>query len=62
MDFLEKELKFLRPTQKKLGSTPPLLAKITLQRFYFHHKNFNRKLVGHYNVNNMVIWIYGKNN
>ena len=51
---------FLKPPKKKLGSTPPLLAKITVQWFYFYHKNFNHKLVGHYNINVMFIWIFGK--
>ena len=38
---------FLEPLKKNLGSTPPLLVKITVQWFYFHHKNFNRKSIGH---------------
>ena len=46
---------FLEHRKKNLGSTPPFLAKITVQLFQFYHKNFNRKLVGHYNVNFRVI-------
>ena len=32
--------------KKKLASTPLLSAKITVQWSYFHHKNFNRIMVG----------------
>ena len=42
---------FLEHPKKNLGCTPPLLVKFTVQWLFFHHKNFNRKLVGHYNVN-----------
>ena len=60
--FCEKYLKFLRPPPKKnLGNTPQLLVKITVQWFYFHHKNFNRKSIGHYNVNARANSIFGKN-
>ena len=52
---------FLEHPKKNLGSTPPLSAKITVQWFHFYHKNFNRKLVGHYNVNFRAISIFGKN-
>ena len=52
---------FLKPPKKKLGSTPPLSLKITVQWFYFQYKNFNHKLVGHYNKNVMFIWIIWKN-
>ena len=62
IQFLGKMVKFSKNIPKKnLGSTPPLLAKITVQLFQFYHKNFNRKLVGHYNVNFRVISIFGKN-
>ena len=38
---------FLEPPKKNLGSIPPLSVKITVQWFYFHHKNFNCKSIGH---------------
>ena len=44
-----------------MGSTPPLSVKITVQWFYFHHKNFNRKLFGCYNVNARAMSIFWKN-
>ena len=53
--FLETSLK------KNLGSTTPLLVKITVQWLYFDYKNFNHKLVRCYNVNARAISIFGKN-
>ena len=49
--FGKNSQSFLELPKKKLGSTTPLLVKVTVQWLYFHHKNFNRKLVGCYNVN-----------
>ena len=38
---------FLEHPKKNLGSTPPLLAKITVQCFYFYLKNFNCESIRH---------------
>ena len=52
---------FLEPPKKNLGSTPSLSVKFTVQWFYFHHKNFNCKLVGCYNINARAMSIFWKN-
>ena len=49
---------FLEHPKKNLGSTPPLLVKITVQWFYFHHKNFNRKSIGITQNSDKSILIY----
>ena len=49
--YVKNSQSLLEYPQKNLSSTPPLLVKITVQWFYFDHKNFNRKSIGHYNIN-----------
>ena len=51
----------LEPPNKNLGSTPSLSVKVTVEWFYFHHKNFNGKLVGCYNINARAMSIFWKN-
>ena len=45
--FVKNSQSFLVPPKKNLGSTPALSARITVQCFYFCHKNFNRKSIAH---------------
>ena len=59
--YVKNSQSLLEYPKKKLGSTPPLSLKITVQWFYFDHKNFNRKSIGHYNVNARANSIFGKN-
>ena len=60
--FGKNNQSFLEHPKKNLGSTPPLSVKITVQWFYLHYKNFNRKFVRCYNVNPRAISIFEKNN
>ena len=48
--YVKNSKSLLEYPKKNLGSTPLLLVKITVQWFYFHHKNFNHKSIGHYNI------------
>ena len=61
IQFFKNNQSFLEHPKKNLGSTPPLSVKITVQWFYFHHKHFNHKLVGCYNVNARATSIFWKN-
>ena len=59
--YVKNSQSLLEYPKKKLGSTPPLSLKNTVKWFYFDHKNFNRKSIGHYNVNARANSIFGKN-
>ena len=59
--FVKNSQSILEHPKKNLGSTAALSVKITVQWFYFHHKNFNRKSIGHYNVNTRANSIFAKN-
>ena len=59
--FVKNSQSILEHPKKNLGSTAVLLVKITVQWLYIHHKNFNHKSVGHYNINPRANSIFGKN-
>ena len=58
--YVKNSQSLLEYPKKKLGSTPPRSVKITVQWFYFDHKNFNRKSIGHYNIMLGLIQFLGK--